>query len=93
MAAAGESRLPTRSRTRTGRCSTNLSDKPERWPPAIKEGRHDPQTFPVPTTKAEERNAFLVLAVFLAPALAFASVGTLGLAIWISQMFFGPPTG
>ena len=52
-----------------------------------------PKHSPEPTTKAEERNAFLVLAVFLAPALAFASVGTLGLAIWISQMFFGPPTG
>lgn len=44
-------------------------------------------------SRSEERNAFLFLAVFLAPALAVAGVGTLGLAIWISQMIFGPPTG
>jgi len=49
--------------------------------------------LPQPPSKAEERNAFLVLAVFLAPALAFAGVGTLGLIIWLSQMYFGPPTG
>jgi nitrate reductase NapE len=48
---------------------------------------------PAPPTKAEERNTFLFLAVFLAPALAVAGVGSLGLAIWIWQMFFGPPTG
>ena len=44
-------------------------------------------------SKAEERNAFVILAVFLAPAVAFAGVGTLGLVIWLSQMYFGPPTG
>lgn len=48
---------------------------------------------PTPPSKAEERNVFLLLAVFLAPAIAIASVGTLGLIIWLSQMYFGPPTG
>ncbi|MFZ0098615.1 MAG: periplasmic nitrate reductase, NapE protein [Gemmobacter sp.] len=48
---------------------------------------------PAPPSKAEERNTFLFLAVFLAPALAVAGVGSLGLAIWIWQMIFGPPTG
>ncbi|MEY8826963.1 periplasmic nitrate reductase, NapE protein [Sedimentitalea sp. XS_ASV28] len=46
-----------------------------------------------PATKKEERNVFLFLAVVLAPALAVALVGSYGLAIWISQMFLGPPQG
>lgn len=46
-----------------------------------------------PPSRSEERNAFVVLAVFLAPALAIAGVGTLGLMIWLSQMYFGPPAG
>lgn len=45
------------------------------------------------STKREERNVFLFLAVFLVPALAIAGVGALGLIIWLSQMYFGPPTG
>ncbi len=49
--------------------------------------------LPAQPSKAEERNAFVILAVFLAPALAFAGVGSLGLIIWLSQMYFGPPTG
>ncbi len=44
-----------------------------------------------PVTRKEERNTFLFLAVFLAPILAVAGVGTLGLSIWIWQMIFGPP--
>lgn len=51
------------------------------------------QSAPEPPTKREERNVFLFLAVVLAPALAVALVGTYGLAIWISQMFLGPPHG
>lgn len=46
-----------------------------------------------PPTKGEERNAFVILAVLLAPALAVALVGGLGLTIWLSQMYFGPPAG
>lgn len=51
--------------------------------------RQPPVTRPV--TRKEERNTFLFLAVFLAPILAVAGVGTLGLSIWIWQMIFGPP--
>lgn len=43
--------------------------------------------------KRDERRAFLILAVLLAPALAVAIVGGWGFAVWMSQMVFGPPTG
>ncbi|PCH96717.1 MAG: nitrate reductase [Gammaproteobacteria bacterium] len=42
--------------------------------------------------KKYERNTFIFLAVFLAPIISIAIVSALGLSIWISQMFFGPPT-
>jgi nitrate reductase NapE len=35
--------------------------------------------------------AFLFLTVFLIPALAVATVGGYGLAVWIYQMIAGPP--
>lgn len=35
--------------------------------------------------------AFLFLTAFLMPALAVATVGGYGLAVWISQMIAGPP--
>ena len=35
--------------------------------------------------------AFLFLTVFLMPALAVATVGTYGLAVWIYQIIAGPP--
>lgn len=41
--------------------------------------------------KREERNGFLFLTVFLAPGLAAALTGGLGLAIWIYQLIVGPP--
>jgi nitrate reductase NapE len=41
--------------------------------------------------KAEERNTFILLAVFMAPALAVAIVGIYGFTIWISQLIMGPP--
>ena len=41
--------------------------------------------------KAQERTTFLLLAVFLAPALAVAIVGGYGFAVWISQLLLGPP--
>ena len=41
--------------------------------------------------KALERNTFVLLAVFLAPALAIAVVGGYGFAVWISQLVIGPP--
>ena len=43
------------------------------------------------TEKAQERNTFVLLAVFLAPALAVAIVGSYGFAVWISQLLLGPP--
>lgn len=41
--------------------------------------------------KADERNTFIVLAVFMAPVLAVAIVGAYGFTIWISQLIMGPP--
>lgn len=35
--------------------------------------------------------AFLFLTVFLIPALAVATVGGYGLAVWVYQMIAGPP--
>jgi len=35
--------------------------------------------------------AFLFLTAFLMPALAVATVGSYGLAVWIYQMVAGPP--
>ncbi|MEE4191302.1 MAG: periplasmic nitrate reductase, NapE protein [Halieaceae bacterium] len=43
--------------------------------------------------KREERNAFVVLAVFLAPVLAVAIVGGYGFIVWMSQLILGPPGG
>ncbi len=40
-----------------------------------------------------ELKAFLFLTVVLAPVLAGAIVATYGFAIWVYQMFAGPPTG
>lgn len=45
-----------------------------------------------PSSKEEERNGFLFLAVFLAPILSFVLIGGYGFAVWIMQMLFGPPT-
>ncbi|MGR3616265.1 MAG: periplasmic nitrate reductase, NapE protein [Paracoccaceae bacterium] len=47
----------------------------------------------VDTTKRDERRAFVLLAVFLAPALAVAIVGGWGFFIWMLQIINGPPTG
>ncbi|AZV77449.1 nitrate reductase [Parasedimentitalea marina] len=43
--------------------------------------------------KSDERWAFLVLAVFLAPILAGVIVGGFGFSVWMLQLVFGPPTG
>ena len=42
-------------------------------------------------TKAEERNVFILLAVFLAPILSVIIVGGYGFMIWMSHLIFGPP--
>ncbi|MBL8562848.1 MAG: periplasmic nitrate reductase, NapE protein [Gemmobacter sp.] len=51
----------------------------------------EPPPAPQPPSPRTERNVFVFLAVFLAPILAIAGVGTLGLSIWVWQMIFGPP--
>jgi nitrate reductase NapE len=43
--------------------------------------------------KSSELKAFLFLTVVMAPALAGAVIASYGLAVWIYQMFAGPPTG
>ncbi len=42
-------------------------------------------------TKADERRAFILLVVFLAPILAVAIVGGYGFSVWFSQLIFGLP--
>ncbi len=44
-------------------------------------------------TKRDERTAFVLLAVVLAPALSVAIVGGFGFIIWMSQIILGPPAG
>jgi periplasmic nitrate reductase NapE len=44
-------------------------------------------------TKSDERRAFLVLAVFLAPVMAGVIVGGYGFMVWMFQLLIGPPTG
>jgi len=46
-----------------------------------------------PITKSEERWAFLILAVFLAPFMAGVIVGGYGFIVWMLQVVFGPPSG
>ena len=43
-------------------------------------------------TKTEEWRTWVFLTVVLAPVLAVAIVGGYGLAVWIYQIFVGPPT-
>ena len=48
---------------------------------------------PPPGTKAEERRAFVLLAVVLFPVLSVAIVGGYGFLVWMYQIIAGPPTG
>lgn len=41
--------------------------------------------------KRDERTVFLLLTVALFPMLAIAIVVTYGFAVWVIQMFSGPP--
>lgn len=43
------------------------------------------------TRRRRELLTFLFLTIFLAPFLAVAFVGSYGFAIWIYQIFTGPP--
>ena len=47
---------------------------------------------PAPPSRRLELKAFLFLTVVMAPVLAGIVIGTYGLAVWIYQMFAGPPT-
>ncbi|HRK42316.1 MAG TPA: periplasmic nitrate reductase, NapE protein [Gemmobacter sp.] len=51
----------------------------------------EPLSASPPRSARTERYVFVFLAVFLAPIVAVAGVGTLGLSIWVWQMIFGPP--
>ena len=42
--------------------------------------------------KTEEFRSWLFLTVVMAPVLAGVVIATYGLAVWIYQMFMGPPT-
>ncbi|MCX2722307.1 periplasmic nitrate reductase, NapE protein [Roseibium salinum] len=44
-------------------------------------------------TIRDERIAFILLAVVLAPVLSVAIVGGYGFIVWMSQLILGPPTG
>ncbi|NQU58375.1 MAG: periplasmic nitrate reductase, NapE protein [Rhodospirillales bacterium] len=50
----------------------------------------DTATESVPT-RQQELKAFILLSVFLAPALVIGLVGSYGFAIWIYQLIAGPP--
>mgnify|MGYP000704685324 CR=1 FL=1 len=50
------------------------------------------QTISPEQQKKHERNTFIFLTVFLAPILSVLIVSGFGFAIWISQMFLGPPS-
>ena len=45
------------------------------------------------STQTEERRAFLLLVVFLAPIVSFMIVGGYGFLVWMSQLLLGPPGG
>lgn len=44
-----------------------------------------------PSTRTEEVRSFLFLSVVMAPVLAGLLVAGYGFAVWIYQMFAGPP--
>jgi nitrate reductase NapE len=48
---------------------------------------------PEPSDRKSELKAFLFLTIVMAPVLAGVIIGSYGLAVWIYQMFMGPPTG
>lgn len=52
-----------------------------------------PADPPATDRKLTEFKAFLFLTVVMAPVIAGVVIGTYGLAVWIYQMFAGPPTG
>ena len=47
---------------------------------------------PGPRTKSQERRAFLLLTVFMAPVLAVLVVSGYGFLVWMIQLIGGPPS-
>lgn len=45
------------------------------------------------TVRRRELAVFLFFTVILAPVLSIAIVGSYGFAVWMYQLFAGPPTG
>ncbi len=43
------------------------------------------------SSKGQERTAFLLMTVALFPVLSIAIIASYGFAVWIWQMFNGPP--
>lgn len=54
---------------------------------------HTPADVPPKPSKRLEFKAFLFLTVVMAPAIAGVVIGSYGLAVWVYQMFAGPPGG
>ena len=48
---------------------------------------------PANAEKKAELRVFLTLTVVMAPILAVLIVSAYGFAVWVYQMFAGPPTG
>ena len=65
------------------------------WSPSrarsVLPSRLPPMTEPSPEKKSELK-AFLFLTVVMAPVLAGVVIAAYGLAVWIYQVFAGPPT-
>jgi len=54
--------------------------------------RADGQTAASPSsTRSEELRSFIFLSVVMAPVVAVLTVSGYGFAVWVFQMFAGPP--
>lgn len=51
----------------------------------------DPDTTPLDVRRTQELKLFLFIVVLLFPILAVAVVGGYGFAVWMLQIFTGPP--
>lgn len=53
----------------------------------------EPSSAESPPSKADESRAFLFLTVVLFPVLAVLTVAGFGFAVWLWQLYAGPPGG
>ncbi|KAF1050160.1 periplasmic nitrate reductase, NapE protein [Xylophilus sp.] len=51
---------------------------------------HLPPNAP-PSTRKEELRSFVFLAIVMVPILSVLTIASYGFAVWIYQMFAGPP--